>query len=253
MTDTNQQPSSPPPPPTPQQQPPVAEHAEPLVYTSLTYAPLDAQAHLARVRSRDAGALVLFAGTTRDTFGDRLVADLTYQAYVPRALATLTAVARGLLAREFGDQTGSKRKIKAVAITHRLGVVPIGEESILVAVAAAHRGEAWRAAEACLEEVKARAEIWKLETFADEQGEAVWRANNSNDNDNNNHDHPGGSGSGGQSAAVDGENPGRQREEERGPAERTDEEEQVPETMDPVVRPRRPGEKGYGAVVHPSG
>lgn len=246
MTDTNQQPSSPPP-PQQQQQPPVAEHAEPHVYTSLTYAPLDAQAHLARVRSRDAGALVLFAGTTRDTFGDRPVADLTYQAYVPRALATLTSVARGLLAREFGDQTGSKRKIKAVAITHRLGVVPIGEESILVAVAAAHRAEAWRAAEACLEEVKARTEIWKLETFADEQGEAVWRANNSND-----HDHPGSSGSGGQ-PATDGGDPRRQRQEEGGAAEKTDEEEQVPETMGPVVRPRRPGEKGHGAVVHPSG
>lgn len=249
MTDTDQQPSSPPPPPPQQQQPPVAEHAEPHVYTSLTYAPLDAQAHIARVRSRDAGALVLFAGTTRDTFADRPVADLTYQAYVPRALATLTSVARGLLTREFGGTDGDtpKRKIKAVAITHRLGVVPIGEESILIAVAAAHRAEAWRAAEACLEEVKARTEIWKLETFADEQGEAVWRANNNND-----HDHPGSSGSGGQSAAEGG-NPGRQRQEEGGAAERTDEEEQVPETMGPVVRPRRPGEKGHGAVVHPSG
>lgn len=159
----------------PSPQPPVqvAEHSEPHVYTSLTYASLDAQAHLARVRSRDAGALVLFAGTTRDTFDDRPVANLTYQAYIPLALATLTSVAKGILSRNFDG-----KRIKAIAITHRLGVVPIGEESILIAVSAAHRTEAWRAGEECLEEVKKRTEIWKLETFADDEGEAVWRANN---------------------------------------------------------------------------
>lgn len=238
---------------------PVAEHSEPNIYTSLTHEPLNPQTHLAHVRSPSAGALVLFAGTTRATFDDRPVANLTYQAYVPLALATLTSIARAMLSQEFpasppiseeedgksgekakGTGKGTGRRIQAIAISHRLGVVPIGEESILIAVSAAHRTEAWRAGEACLEEVKKRTEIWKLETFADEEGEAVWRANNSN---------PGGGG--GQN--IQGERG------EAGPGEEGEgvgtvkKENQVPETMGPVIRPRRPGEAGHGAVVHPLG
>lgn len=61
---------------------------------------------------------------------------------------------------------------------HRLGVVPIGEESILIAVSSPHRQAAWRAGEEALEECKNRAEIWKLEEFDGEGPEAgVWRAN----------------------------------------------------------------------------
>lgn len=68
-----------------------------------------------------------------------------------------------------------KHKLVAIAIVHRLGTVPVGEESVVVAVAAAHRGEAWRAGEECLERVKERAEIWKREEFVG--GEGVWREN----------------------------------------------------------------------------
>ena len=63
---------------------------------------------------------------------------------------------------------------------HRLGVVPIGEESILIAVSSAHRGPAWIAGEEALEECKKRVEIWKLEEFKGEDGGAgggVWRSN----------------------------------------------------------------------------
>lgn len=63
----------------------------------------------------------------------------------------------------------------AISITHRLGIVPIGEESILIAVSSAHRKAAWEAGEEALEECKDRAEIWKLEQFEGEDG--VWRAN----------------------------------------------------------------------------
>lgn len=221
---------------------PLAEHSEPNIYTSLTHAPLNPQTHLAHVRSPAAGALVLFAGTTRATFDDRPVANLTYQAYVPLALATLTSIAREMLSQAFptaspfsasvngggGTEKDEGRRIQAIAITHRLGVVPIGEESILIAVAAAHRTEAWRAGEACLEEVKKRTEIWKLETFADEEGEAVWRANNSN---------------------PDGDD--RQNEQGEASLGEGGEKNQVAKAMGPVLRPRRPGEKGHGAVVHP--
>lgn len=69
----------------------------------------------------------------------------------------------------------AKHGLVAIALVHRLGDVPIGEESILIAVTAPNRTPAWRAAEECLEEVKRTAEIWKREVFVD--GEEVWRAN----------------------------------------------------------------------------
>ena len=57
-----------------------------------------------------------------------------------------------------------------------MGSVPIGEESIVIAVSSPHRQAAWRAGEEALEECKAKVEIWKLEKFEGEE-EGVWRAN----------------------------------------------------------------------------
>lgn len=70
----------------------------------------------------------------------------------------------------------SKHSLTAISIIHRLGVVPIGEESILIAVSAPHRRAAWKGGEDALEDVKERVEIWKLEEFGGEEG-GVWRAN----------------------------------------------------------------------------
>lgn len=140
---------------------------EPGLYVALTHDPLDPAALMDRVRSPQAGAIVLFAGTTRDSFDARAVAGLTYQAYAPLALNTLRALAAAVRARH---------ALAAVAIVHRLGPVPVGEESILIAVSSPHRQAAWRAGEECLEEVKAHAEIWKLERFVDDEA-GVWRAN----------------------------------------------------------------------------
>ncbi|KAG6095577.1 hypothetical protein E4U30_002216 [Claviceps sp. LM220 group G6] len=69
----------------------------------------------------------------------------------------------------------SKHGLKGIAMVHRLGTVPIGEESILIAVSSPHRQAAWRAGEEALEECKARVEVWKREHFEGEEG--VWRAN----------------------------------------------------------------------------
>lgn len=65
--------------------------------------------------------------------------------------------------------------LQSVAMVHRLGTVPIGEESILIAVSAPHRQAAWRAGEEALEECKKRVEVWKKEEFKGEGG--IWRAN----------------------------------------------------------------------------
>jgi molybdopterin synthase catalytic subunit len=75
------------------------------------------------------------------------------------------------IARDVRDRHG----LRGVAMIHRLGTVPIGEESILIAVSAPHRQAAWRAGEEALEECKSKVEVWKREEFEGEEG--VWRAN----------------------------------------------------------------------------
>ncbi|KAK4250945.1 Molybdopterin biosynthesis MoaE [Corynascus novoguineensis] len=135
-------------------------------YVALTSSPLNIPSITDRVRSPQAGAIVLFAGTTRDSFDNKPVKELQYTAYAPLALRTMLDIAAALKA---------KHGLKGIAMVHRLGVVPVGEESILIAVSSPHRQAAWRAGEEALEECKARVEVWKREEF--EAGEGVWRAN----------------------------------------------------------------------------
>jgi molybdopterin synthase catalytic subunit len=76
---------------------------------------------------------------------------------------------------KLAKEVKQKHGLTAVAMVHRLGVVPIGEESILIAVSSPHRQAAWKAGEEALEVCKAKVEVWKLEEF--EEGGGVWRAN----------------------------------------------------------------------------
>ncbi|KAK1712750.1 Molybdopterin biosynthesis MoaE [Colletotrichum lupini] len=142
------------------------EVSEDSCYVALTYHLLDPSAIMNRVRSPQAGAIVLFSGTTRDTFGDKPVKELQYSAYTPLALRTMMSIAKAIV---------EKHSLKGFAMIHRLGTVPIGEESILIAVSSPHRQAAWRAGEEALEECKAKVEVWKREEFHGEEG--VWRAN----------------------------------------------------------------------------
>lgn len=136
------------------------------IHIELTPNDLDSLAATRFVRSPSAGATVLFIGTTRDSFNDLPVSSLAYTSYAPLAMATLHSIASALL---------EKHSLTKIAIVHKLGECPVGEESIIIAVSAPHRQAAWRAGEEALEETKKRAEIWKLERF--EGGEGVWRAN----------------------------------------------------------------------------
>ncbi|EEU46919.1 uncharacterized protein NECHADRAFT_36245 [Fusarium vanettenii 77-13-4] len=135
-------------------------------HVALTHDHLNAQAIMDRVRSPSAGAIVLFAGTTRDNFAGKPVKELQYTAYRPRALRSMLTIAK-----DVRDRHG----LRGVAMIHRLGTVPIGEESILIAVSAPHRQAAWRAGEEALEQCKEKVEVWKREEFEGEEG--VWRAN----------------------------------------------------------------------------
>lgn len=136
------------------------------IYVELTPHELNSSAATKFVRDPSAGATVLFIGTTRDSFNDLSVSSLAYTSYTPLAIATLHKIAANVLL---------KHGCTKIAIIHKLGDCPIGEESIIIAVSSPHRQAAWRAGEEALEETKAKAEIWKLERF--ENGDGVWRAN----------------------------------------------------------------------------
>lgn len=155
-------------------------------YVGLTYEHLNAQQTMDKVRSPEAGAIVLFAGrshlqysvtqlysltisrqgTTRDNFAGKPVKELQYTAYNKLALRSMLSICRDMK---------EKHGLKGIAMIHRLGTVPIGEESILIALSSPHRQAAWRAGEEALEECKAKVEVWKREEFEGEDG--VWRAN----------------------------------------------------------------------------
>ena len=116
--------------------------------------------------------------TANDTTRHLSVASLTYTSYVALALKTMRSIAEDIL---------STYRLERIAMMHRLGTVPIGEESVVIVVSAGHRKEAWRAGEEALEQVKKRVEIWKWEVFDGDQkamnggGPSVWRSNATDD------------------------------------------------------------------------
>lgn len=108
---------------------------------------------------------------------------LDYQAYSNLAMRTMAAILRSAAAAatrsEHSLATGvAVSPLIRCALFHRLGTVPVGEPSIVVAVSSSHRKEAFSACEFILEEVKLKAQIWKREYFEGEPDEnAVWKAN----------------------------------------------------------------------------
>lgn len=107
------------------------------------------------------GACVLFEGVVRDHHEGRAVERLEYEAYEPMALRQLEAVATEV-AEEFRD-----REVHAFAIHHRVGPLVVGETSLVVAVSAAHRRDAFEAALRAVDRVKETVPVWKKEWGAD--------------------------------------------------------------------------------------
>lgn len=120
--------------------------------------PLDLQEAIRAVAGPDRGAIATFVGTTRDHHGGRAVRFLEYHAYPVMAESVLRDIGREVEAR-FGTPH--------VAILHRVGRLEVGETSVIVAVAAAHRREALAACAHAIERVKESAPIWKKEHYAD--------------------------------------------------------------------------------------
>jgi molybdopterin synthase catalytic subunit len=130
--------------------------------------PIDPAALIAAVSSPAHGAICSFLGTTRETSpgDDRPVEALDYEAYVELARADFEAIAAEARAR-FGPLE--------IAIVHRTGRVALGEASVAIAVGSPHRGAAFDACEFAIDTLKAKAPIWKRETYRD--GDTAWIAN----------------------------------------------------------------------------
>jgi molybdopterin synthase catalytic subunit len=127
-----------------------------VAHARVTDEPLSVEALARRVSRRSAGAIVTFQGTTRD------VDELEYEAYREMAEERIAAIVTEAI-----DRHG----LEAAAAEHRLGSVPVGEASVLVAASAAHRAEAFAGAREIIDRIKEEAPIWKKEI---EGGEQRW-------------------------------------------------------------------------------
>ena len=122
----------------------------------LVAGPLDPAAVAAEVADPEAGAIATFVGTTRRTSRGRVVTHLEYDAYPEMAEAEMARIAEDVRARH---------DVRAVAMTHRTGHVPLGEASVVIAVSAAHRGAAMDACREAIDTLKQTVPIWKKEVF----------------------------------------------------------------------------------------
>ncbi len=124
---------------------------------------IDPAALVDSVRRPDSGATVLFLGTVRDhSEGKTGVTHLEYEVYAEMVEPKIT---------EIVSNAGGRWPVLSVAVEHRSGVVGVGEVSVAVAVASAHRAGAFEAARFIIDELKERAPIWKKEFWP---GGAEW-------------------------------------------------------------------------------
>ena len=124
--------------------------------------PLDVAEVLDALVDRAAGGIDVFVGTVRDHDRDKGVTGLEYSAHS-------TALDRLL---EVVEQVAKEYDVLAVAAVHRVGRLEIGDAAVVVATAAAHRGEAFEATRALIDELKATVPIWKHQVFED--GSDAW-------------------------------------------------------------------------------
>lgn len=144
----------------------VGQRGAALRLLEVSETPLEVARVLASVEDATAGGLNLFVGRVRDHDHGKSVTRLDYSAH-PTALEQLTEVAREV-AEEFD--------IVAISAVHRIGSLQIGDAAVVVAVSAAHRGQAYDASRAMIDRLKQRVPIWKHQIFAD--GEEEWVAQN---------------------------------------------------------------------------
>jgi molybdopterin synthase catalytic subunit len=132
------------------------------ILIALTRERIDAKKLVVAAKHGEDGAVVVFDGIVRNNTRGRRTLYLDYEAYEEMALKQMNALA---------EQAGERFKVRHVTIVHRLGRLDIGDTSVLIIVASAHRGAAFDACRWLIDTLKQTVPIWKKETFVDG---AVW-------------------------------------------------------------------------------
>ena len=129
----------------------------------LNHDPIDSSEVLESVQSPEAGAVVLFLGTTREFTAGRQTESLDYESYGEMAVRKL---------EELEQQARQRWSLTEVTIVHRLGHLEICEASVAIAVSAPHRKDAFTAGQWLIDTLKEIVPIWKKENWAD--GTSEW-------------------------------------------------------------------------------
>ncbi len=133
-------------------------------FTGLTFRPIDAQRIIESIKRGEDGAVVVFDGIVRIHTRGRQTLHLDYEAYREMAEKQM---------RELATEAQTRFGVRQVAMIHRLGRLQVGETSVLIVVASAHRAQAFEACRWLIDTLKKTVPIWKKETFVDG---AVWAA-----------------------------------------------------------------------------
>jgi MoaE-MoaD fusion protein len=139
-----------------------AVEAEPDAAVALTREAIDAGSIVTAAKRGEDGAVVVFDGIVRDNTRGRRTLYLDYEAYEEMAAKQM---------RELAAEARSRFGVRHVTIIHRLGRLIVGETSVLIVVASAHRAAAFEACRWLIDTLKKQVPIWKKETFEDG---AVW-------------------------------------------------------------------------------
>jgi molybdopterin synthase catalytic subunit/molybdopterin converting factor small subunit len=142
--------------------PPVSGGSDGDDEVRLVREPIDTEAVAVRAKRPSAGAVVIFDGIVRDNTRGRRTLYLEYEAYEEMALKQMRALA---------VEARSRFEVRGASIIHRLGRLEIGDTSVLIVVASAHRAAAFEACRWMIDTLKKTVPIWKKEYF---EGGAVW-------------------------------------------------------------------------------
>lgn len=138
-----------------------------IVVSRIVSESIDPRALEAMVRTDECGGIVTFLGVVRERAADgRLVTGLSYEAHDEIALAEFGVIA---------DEVAARFSTMRLGIVHRVGDLRVGEIAVAVCAASPHRAAAFEACAYAIDQLKARAPIWKKERYADGTGE--WIAN----------------------------------------------------------------------------
>jgi len=140
-------------------------------FLKLTPAKLDPSEISELVAHESCGAVAMFAGTTRDNFEGKQVVSLEYEAYDEMAKKEMASICYEIRQR-WPD-------VKNIAMYHRLGLVPVKEASVVIAISSPHRNSSLEALPFALDELKKSVPVWKKEYYKGQAGEtsSQWKEN----------------------------------------------------------------------------